>query len=582
MSTANGAQNKRLGAAELRAARRESRMLYWAVGLFSFFVNALMLTGPLYMLNIYDRVLGSRSVETLLALSVLVVFLFAMMGLLDVVRGRVMGRVGARLQSRLDDRVFAASIRGATMVGVQKEAATGPRDLESVQRLVVSPALMAVFDLPFAPLFFAGIFIFHPWMGYLALVGAAILLTLAIANQVMSRGPLSEANQTTQRAEIMGAQIRQEAELVLSLGMREAAFARWRIARDAALSASMGASDVTGSFTSTTRAIRLLLQSAMLGLGAYLVLQEELSAGAMIAGSILLGRALAPIETIVSQAALFQRAREAWRNLSTLLAAVPQESPRTALPKPKAKLDVEQVTVLLPGEQVATLRGISFSVSPGQAVGVIGPSGAGKSTLAKALTGFVRPISGRIQLDGAPLDQYDPEVLGSYIGYLPQRVTLFDGSIKDNIARLSPNPDDEAVVLAAKRAGAHDMILKLPEGYDTQIRGNGSRLSGGQVQRIGLARAMYGEPVLLVLDEPNSNLDNDGSVALNTAIRDYKAEGRCVLIMAHRPAVIQHCDLLLVLEGGMRRSFGPKDDVLREMVKNHEVIKKSKAPGGVA
>lgn len=582
MTIPNTSQARDRGAAELRAARRESRILYWAVGLFSFFVNALMLAGPLYMLNVYDRVLGSRSYETLLALSVLVAFLFVMMMLLDIVRGRVMGRVGARLQSRLDNRVFEASLRGATIAGLQAEAASGPRDLEAVQRLVISPALMSVFDLPFAPLFFAGIFIFHPMMGFLALAGAFVLFSVALANQALSRRPLAEANEATQRAEMMGAQIRQEAELVLSLGMRGAAFARWREARDAALESGIAASDVSGSFSSVTRAIRLLLQSAMLGLGAFLVLRNELSPGAMIAGSILLGRALAPIEMIVGQSALFQRAREGWRNLSTLLGSVPVQDRRTSLPAPKAKLEVDQATVLLAGEQVPTLRAISFSVGPGQAVGVIGPSGAGKSTLAKALTGFISPMAGRIRLDGAPLDQYEPEMLGRYIGYLPQRVTLFDGTIKDNIARLSPDPDDDAVVRAAKRAGAHDMILKLPNGYDTLLRGNADRLSGGQIQRIGLARAMYGEPVMLVLDEPNSNLDNDGSMALNDAVRDYKAAGRCVLIMAHRPAAIQHCDLLLVLDGGTRRSFGPKEEVLRGLVKNHAEIQKSKGLGGVS
>jgi PrtD family type I secretion system ABC transporter len=569
------------GAAELREARAQSRHLYWMVGLFSFFVNALMLTGPLYMLNVYDRVLGSRSVETLIALTGLVVFLFAMMGLLDIVRGRVMGRVGARFQARMDERVFAASIRGATLPGLGREAQGGLRDLESVQRLIVSPALMSVFDLPFAPLFFLGIFIFHPLMGYLALVGAVILIVLAVANQLMSRRPLQTANATTMQSEQLGNQIRNEAELILSLGMRKAAFDRWQSARAVSLDASIDATDTTGAFSATIKAVRLLLQSAMLGLGAYLVLLNELSPGAMIAGSILLGRALAPIETIVGQAALFQRAREGWRNLSVLLSAVPVADRRTALPTPKAKLDVEQVSVILPGEQAATLRMISFSVQPGQAVGVIGTSGSGKSTLAKALTGFLTPAAGRIRLDGAALDQYEPDVLGKYIGYLPQNVSLFDGTIRDNIARLSPNPDDAAVVAAAQKAGAHEMILKLPDGYDTKVTANGGRLSGGQVQRIGLARAMYGNPVMLVLDEPNSNLDNDGSVALNLAIKSMKAEGKIVLIMAHRPAAIQECDMLLMIEAGARRAFGPKDEVLRDMVKNRDAIQKAPGPQGV-
>ena len=570
------------GADELRAARAESRMLYISVAVFSFFVNALMLTGPLYMLNVYDRVLGSRSFETLLALSGLVAFLFLMMGILDVVRGRIMGRVGARFQARLDRRVFAAAVRGTSSGQAGREAQTAQRDLEALQRLIASPALMAAFDLPFAPLFFAGIFLFHPWLGLLALGGAAVLIALAVANQFLSRRPLERMNAATQRSETMGGQIRSESEMVLALGMQDAAFARWQQARDAALGESLSASETSGGFNGVIKAARLFLQSAMLGLGAYLVLQNQLSPGAMIAGSILLGRALAPIEMIVGQSALFQRAREGWRNLAVLLGTIPEREGRTALPRPQARLSVEQATVALPGEQVATLRMLSFQVQPGQAVGVIGPSGCGKSTLARTLTGLLRPAAGKVRLDGAALDQYDEDVLGRYIGYLPQRVGLFDSTIKDNIARLSPEPDDAAVVLAAKRAGAHEMILKLPDGYDTRVTAQGGRLSGGQVQRIGLARAMYGDPVMLVLDEPNSNLDNAGSEALNGAIKAFKDAGRIVLIMAHRPAAIQECDMLLVIENGVRRAFGPKDEVLRDTVKNHGEIRAPGARGGVS
>ncbi len=570
-----------LGSAELVAVRRRGRMTYWAVGVFSFFVNALMLTGPLYMMNVYDRVLGSRSLETLIALSVLVAYLYAMMGLLDLVRGRIMGRLAARFQAALDERVFSASIRGMTLGRVQRQAMSAVRDLEVVQKFIASPATMALFDLPFAPLFFFGIFIFHPLLGYLALGGAAVLIVLAIANQTASRRPLEEMNRTTVQAEIQGNQIRQEAELILSLGMRGAAFLRWQNARAASLEAGLAASETGGGFTAVIKAVRLFLQSAMLGLGAYLVLLGQMSPGAMIAGSILLGRALAPIEMIVGQAALFQRAREGWTSLCTLLGEIAPGQGRTALPAPKGRLDLEQVTVTMPGEQAATLRMISFSVEPGQAVGVIGSSGSGKSTLAKALTGFLVPIAGKVRLDGAALDQYEPDVLGKYIGYLPQRVALFDGTIKDNIARLSAEPDDAAVVLAAKRAGAHDMILKLPDGYDTRVTANGGRLSGGQIQRIGLARAMYGDPVMLVLDEPNSNLDNDGSAALNGAIKAFKEAGRIVLIMAHRPAAIQECDMLLVIENGTRRAYGPKDQVLKDMVRNHEEIAATRGGGGV-
>jgi PrtD family type I secretion system ABC transporter len=306
-----------------------------------------------------------------------------------------------------------------------------------------------------------------------------------------------------------------------------------------------------------------------------------LTPGAMIAGSILLGRALAPIELAVGQWPVVTRGMRGWQSLSTLLGAVPAEPQRTALPVPAARLEAQQVTVIPPGQQQASLRVVSFEVKPGQAVGVIGPSGSGKSTLARALTGVWQPAGGKIRLDGASLDQYPADVLGQHIGYLPQRVQLFEGTIAENIARLSSTPDPDKIVAAARKAAAHEMILKLPDGYDTRVSAAGGRLSGGQVQRIGLARAMYGDPVILVLDEPNSNLDNEGSEALNQAIRAMKAEGRSVLIMAHRPAAIQECDTLMVLEGGARAAFGPKDEVLRKMVQNHQQITAATGPGGV-
>jgi ATP-binding cassette subfamily C protein len=567
------------GARELRAALRESIWLYFSVGLFTFFVNVLMLAGPLYMLNVYDRVLGSRSVETLIGLTVLILFLFGMMGLLDVVRGRVTGRIAARFQSRLDERVFSASIRASTLNIQSTKATSALKDLESIQRFISSPVLMAFFDLPFAPLFFFGIFLFHTWLGILAITGASLIVGVGILNQFMSRRRLELMNATAAFSELEGHQIRQESELIQSLGMQSSSFTRWNKARRTALVSGIGASDLTGTFTASTKSFRLFLQSAMLGLGALLVLQGDLTPGAMIAGSILLGRALSPIELIVGQSALIQRAREGWRNLSELLGAVQPEDRRTALPRPRGQLDVEQITVFPPGERTAALRMISFSVNPGSAVGVVGLSGAGKSTLARALTGIWQPVSGKVRLDGAALDQYSPDVRGRYIGYLPQRVSLFNGTIRDNIARLLPEPDDEAVVRAAQLAGAHEMILHLPDGYDTKVNANGGRLSGGQVQRIGLARALYGDPVLVVLDEPNSNLDNEGSAALNAAIRQLRQQGACVLIMAHRPAAIQECDLVLMIDGGIRRAFGPKDLVMREVLKNHKELNLG---GGVA
>ncbi|MEO1138335.1 MAG: type I secretion system permease/ATPase [Pseudomonadota bacterium] len=568
------------GREELRAARRESRGLYWFVGIFSFFVNLLMLTGPMYMLQVYDRVLGSRSVETLIALSVLVLFLYGMMGLLDYARGRIMGRVAARFQSRLDRRVFDAVVRKAA-VAPDEQTETGLRDLEAVQRLMSSPILMAIFDIPWTPFFLAGIWIFHPWLGTLAVVGGTVLILVTVINQLVTKRPAARSARATVAAESLATQIRTESEMVQAMGMRDQAFARWQVARDESLKTQISAADLVGTFTTTTKTFRLFLQSAMLGLGAYLVLQNELSPGAMIAGSILMGRALAPIEVAVGQWQVVQRASRGWDSLGELLALVGPDVPRTPLPKPKALLEVRQVTVVPPGEKQASLKTATFTLQPGEAVGVIGPSGAGKSTLARALTGLWPPAGGKIRLDGAALDQYDPRVLGEHIGYLPQRVQLFDGTIAENIARLNEKPDAEKIVEAAKKADAHDMILKLPNGYDTRVSASGGRLSGGQMQRIGLARAMYGDPVVLVLDEPNSNLDNEGSEAVNRAIRTFKEAGKSILIMAHRPAAIQECDLLLMLDGGGVRAFGPKEKVLREVVKNHGDITDNKGPGGV-
>jgi ATP-binding cassette subfamily C protein len=569
------------GQAELKAARNESGGLLLAVFVFSIFVNILQLTGSLYMLQVYDRVLGSRSEATLVALSVLVVFLFLMMGVLDHVRGRVMARVGARFQDKLDRRVFEASMRRMSQAPSDPAAQAAQRDLESIQRLWASPVLLALFDIPWTPFFIAAIFIFHVYLGYLAIIGGIVLVILTVLNQTMTKSPMNRANMSTLQAERISDNLKAESEVVQALGMTGSGFDRWQKARGRALGESIQAADMGGAFSTLTRTFRMFLQSAMLGLGAWLVLRGELSPGAMIAGSILMGRALAPIETAVSQWAVVQRAQEGWRRLSDLFTRQPPEPARTALPRPRAVLEAQNLTVVPPGEQSAVLRMVSFRLEPGQALGVIGPSGSGKSTLARALIGAWRPAGGKVRLDGASLDQYDPDVLGSYMGYLPQRVMLFEGTIAENIARLNSSPDGEKVVEAAKKAAAHDMIVKLPDGYDTRVSALGGRLSGGQIQRIGLARAMYGDPVVLVLDEPNSNLDNEGSMALNLAIRSMKDAGRVVLIMAHRPAAIQECDLLMVMEDGTRRAFGPRDQVLREMVKNHTEIVKSAGPGGV-
>jgi ATP-binding cassette subfamily C protein len=506
--------------------------------------------------------------------------LFLAMGVLDYARARVLARIGATIQDQMDRRVFAAAMQMLTVAPQDSNALAAQRDLESIQRLWASPVFLALFDMPWTPLFILAVFVFNFWLGVLALVGGIFLVVVALWNQSATSLSLGQVAGRSMAAERIADLIKLEAESVRALGMTGAAFDRWQLARKSALVESLSVGDLGGKFSTVTKTFRMFLQSAILGLGALMVLKGQMSAGAMIAASILVGRALQPVEQAVGQWATVTRALDAYRRLAVLLTDVPKTRDLTALPHPKAILNVQNLTIIPPGEQQAVLRMVSFDLAPGQALGVIGPSGAGKSSLARALIGVWKPSGGKVRLDGASLDQYDADVLGGYFGYLPQRVTLFEGSIAENIARLQQGADATKIVDAAKRAAAHDMILRLPEGYDTKVATLGGRLSGGQIQRIGLARALFGNPVILVLDEPNSNLDNDGTIALNTAIRTTKEAGGAVLIMAHRPAAIQECDLLLVLEDGARRAFGPRDQVLRDMVKNHTDIVRASGQGG--
>ncbi|MCF3638492.1 type I secretion system permease/ATPase [Rhizobium sp. TRM95111] len=560
------------GVEELRRVLRESAGSFLAMGFFSFFVNLLVLTGPLFMLQIYDRVLASRSEATLVALTGLVVGLYLVMGVLDHVRSRVAARVGARFQNRFDSRVFNAVLDRTALNARGIATHTGMRDLDSIQKALSSPAVFSVFDIPWTPFFLFVIFTFHPLMGVLGIAGGLILVVLTWLNQNGTKGDQEKAMIAGRQSDELTQTLQKESDTVRALGMRRAVAARWQMLRDKALEANIRYSDSNGFYAISSKTFRVFLQSAILALGAWLVLQNELSAGAMIASSIIIGRALAPIEGAIGQWSLVQRAFSGWRDLSLLLERVPEEDSRTTLPKPKALLEVSQTTVVPPGEKVATLRMLNFRLEPGQALGVIGQSASGKSTLARVLTGIWPPAAGDVRLDGASLDQYGTDGLAEHVGYLPQDVVLFEGTVAENIARMQLDPDPRLVVEAARKAGAHDMILRLPDGYDTRLPASGGRLSGGQKQRVGLARALYGDPVLLVLDEPNSNLDAEGSLALNLAIRNLKEEGKSVVIMAHRPAAIEQCDLILILENGQRLAFGPRDDVLRAHLRNHAQV----------
>ncbi|WP_193222080.1 type I secretion system permease/ATPase [Amylibacter sp. SFDW26] len=559
---------------KLIQARKQGSKLLFAVGLFSAFVNILMLTGPLFMLQVYDRVLGSRSNETLVALFILVVLLYIFMGCLDYARSRVMARFGARFQAFLDETVFRASLKSAIVENNRSKPNTGLRDIESIQSLVSSPAAFAVFDIPWTPLFLGAIFIFHPLLGWMAVAGGIFLLIITILNQYLTKKKVIDAAIMSSQANAFAESARQATEVIHAQGMQSAITNRWKQSRDAGLEASIHSTDFTGIFTALTKSFRLLLQSAMLAMGAYLVLKNELTPGAMIAGSILLGRALAPIEMAIGQWPMVVRARNGWRSLEQILAHQPEPTDKMHRTKPKAHLVVKNLGLVPPGEKKPTLAGVNFELKPGQVLGVLGKSGSGKSTLAKALVGLWAPVAGEVRLDGELIQNYDPELFGQYIGYLPQNVSLFHGSVAENVARMVENPDPELVKTAVTLAEADTLVKSLPESFDTIIQNGTGRLSGGQKQRLGLARAIYGDPSMIVLDEPNAALDADGSQALNAAIKTFKKQGKIVIIMTHRPMAISECDMLLYVDGGNQKAFGTRDEVLSSVVKNAKDVTK--------
>ena len=556
----------------LWGAARNGKLLFLGALVFSVFVNILMLTGPLFMLQVYDRVLGSRSEETLVALATLVAGLYFLMALLDFARGRVLARIGIRIHQAVEQDLVRVVVKVAKNSPLHRN---GLRDLENVNGFLASPALLAILDLPFTPIFFLAIFIFHPILGWLGVAGGVFLILLALTNQLLTSKKTRRANVESEVAHSFASEAIKASDIVRAQGMMENVVNRWQLLQQKAMRNSLFAADWTGSFSSFTKATRLFLQSAMLGVGAYLVLQNEITAGGMIAGTILLGRALAPVEQLLGQWNVIQRFRQSWKSINKILATAPEEPSKTKLPVPASILDVRGISVMPPNGQQATLKNISFRIEPGKALGVIGRSGSGKSTLAKALVGLWQPLTGEIRLGGATLDQYDPEILGQRIGYLPQSVSLMSGTVSENIARMSPKPDPDAVVAAAKQANAHDMIMQLPNGYDTVLGDDFAQLSGGQMQRIGLARAFYCDPVLLILDEPNSALDAEGSDALNEAIQAFKASERSVIIMTHRPTAISECDDLLIMVNGLVTDYGPRNEVLKKRTKNAGTIMKN-------
>jgi ATP-binding cassette subfamily C protein len=552
---------------DLAEALRECRRAFRSVALFSGMVNLLMLAGPLYMLQVYDRVLSSRSVPTLIALSIFLVGAYAFQGVLDLIRSRVVVRSAAVLDQRLALAVHSAVIRLSV---ASRHPGDGPqpvRDLDAIRGFLTGAGPIAIVDLPWVPVFLTICFLIHPWLGVASTIGAVTLFTMTLLTERASRAPAKALAQDAGRRSIMVEAQRRGGETIMAMGMAGALGQRWAGVNNRYIAATASLSDVAGGFGSASKVLRLLLQSVILGLGAYLVIRQEMTAGAMVAASIMMGRALAPIETAIANWRAFIGARQAITRLSEALTRAAPKREVTSLPRPARSLEVEHVVMVAPGGTKPVVANVRFALKAGQAVGIIGPSGAGKTSLVRALVGIWRPAKGCVRLDGAALDQWDLDQLGQHVGFISQTVELFDGTISENIARMNVKPDADAVLRAAKAAGAHELILRLPNGYDTPIGEGGEALSGGQRQRIALARALYGDPFLIVLDEPNSNLDNEGEMALRQAIANLKTRGAIVVLIAHRPSVLAVCDHILVLANGEQKDFGSRDEIMQKMTR---------------
>ncbi|MGE5504559.1 MAG: type I secretion system permease/ATPase [Actinomycetota bacterium] len=558
----------------LKAVLGTCRGVASATAVFSFCGNLLLFVSPLYMLQVYDRVLSGRSPTTLVMLTVMAGFLLAVMGGLEALRSRMLVRAGARLDRALAGRTFAGlfevSRRHPGQVGGQ-----ALRDLDAVRDFATGPALLVFCDAPWAPLFIAVAFILHPLLGAVTLTGAVAIFALAMVNEVATRKALKDAGTVSIGAGAFAEASLRNAEVLHAMGMLPGIAARWLVRHDTALALQARAADRAGALLALSKFVRLFLQSAILGVGAWLALDDQITGGSIVAASIIMGRALAPVEMAVGHWKGFVGARAAWARLSALLTEAGERPDTMALPRPKGAVAVDKLFVVPPGSRSAVLKGVSFALAPGEILGVVGPSAAGKSTLARALTGVWAPGAGTVRLDGADLHAWKREEVGPALGYLPQDVELFDGTVAENIARFR-DIEPEKVVEAAGKAGVHDMILALPQGYDTRIGDGGRVLSGGQRQRIALARALYDRPAFVVLDEPNSNLDTAGEQALVEAVLDLKKHNATTVVVTHRVSILGCVDKILVLNNGEVELFGPRDEVLGRLARPH-VVSNNKA-----
>ncbi|MBU8873780.1 type I secretion system permease/ATPase [Reyranella sp. MMS21-HV4-11] len=551
---------------ELAETLKSCRSSYLGVAVFTAVLNVLYLTGSFFMLQVYDRVLPSRSVPTLVALCVLALGLYGFQAVLDIVRNRVLIRIAGGFSEALDRRIYHLLVK-LPLRAPQMSGFEPVRDLDAIRTFMSGGGPPALFDLPWMPLYLGICYLFHPLIGLTATVGALILVVITFLTEVKVRQPSIEVSSLSSKRSGLAEASRRNSEVLHAMGMVGRFAHQWADYGRRYVSAHQRAGDITGGMGSFSRALRMALQSAVLAVGAYLVIKGQATAGIIIAGSILSARALAPVEQVIAQWRVFVAARQSWHRLNNLLARIPDDREVMALPKPKATLSVEAVSVAPPGVNTLVARDVAFSLKAGQGLGIIGPSASGKSSLARTLVGVWRPVTGKVRIDGATLDQWSSEALGEHIGYLPQDMELFAGTVAQNIARLEPEPDAKKVIAAAQAAGVHEMILGLPNGYETEMGESGTALSTGQRQRVGLARALYGEPFLVVLDEPNSSLDHDGEEALTKAIMSVRARGGIAIVIAHRPSALAAVDQLLVMRAGRQQAFGPKDAVLRETLK---------------
>lgn len=542
-----------------------------AVFLVSLVSNLLMLTGPLFMLQVYDRVLTSRSLPTLVALTLLVCVLYGFYALIEFLRSRMAIRFAGTVDETLSADAFRAAVR-LRLLPAGTSTSDPVRDLDSLRQFAAGPGPLALFDLPWLPVYLSIVLLLHPMLGWLAAGGAIVITVLLVINEILSRRPSEEVTRTAASRQVQSEDARINAEPVLAMGMLNAITERWRNTAAALVAAQHRAADWTSFHSSITKAFRFLLQSGVLAVGAYLVIQGEITAGLMIAASIVTSRALAPVEQVVGQWRGFLAARQALHRLENLLQRLAPPVREMALPVPRQSLEVRQLAAGSDPRRPPLVSGVNFSLQAGEALGILGLSGSGKTSLARAIVGVWPLLGGEVRLDGSEFFHYDPERLGPAIGYLPQDVDLFDGTVAENISRFRPNASSEAVLRAAAQAHTHELIAALPEGYDTRLGARGAQLSAGQRQRIGLARALYGDPFLVVLDEPNSNLDAEGDAALTAALFAAKARGAIVIIVAHRPSAITAADKILFLQNGRQSAFGPKEEVLRSITKPPAVI----------